>query len=313
MTFRKHLPQLDGEPFVTDGGLETYLIFERGIDLPEFAAFDLLKDEAGIEELRQYFSRYLEIAAKHGAGFVLESPTWRASSAWGEKLGYDAEGLRTANLRAIELLEELRDSHRESIQQPLVISGNIGPHDDGYQPSGTLTPEQAAAYHSAQISTFAESGADLVSAVTMTYAEEAAGIASAAAAAGIPVVISFTLETDARLPSGQPLGEAIGQVDAETGGAPAYYMINCAHPTHFDSILAEGGDWLGRIRGLRANASMASHAELDEATELDAGDPEDLAAHYARLREQMPQLAVLGGCCGTDHRHVAAIGAACLS
>jgi S-methylmethionine-dependent homocysteine/selenocysteine methylase len=298
------LQQLEGDLFLTDGGLETVLIFHQGLDLPAFAAFDLLKDDEGTEVLRRYYGPYLALAADRGLGFVLESPTWRASARWAAELGYSADELESMNRRAIALMEEIRDAHAGS-GIPIVISGNIGPQDDGYNPAELLSADAARDYHSAQVDTFADTAADLVSAVTMTYAEEAIGITRAAQAAGIPVVISFTVETDGRLPSGQPLGEAIYQVDVSTDTGPAYYMINCAHPTHFDSVLA--GDWVGRVRGLRANASTRSHAELDEAADLDDGDPADLAARYAALREQLPRLNVLGGCCGTDHRHVAEI------
>jgi S-methylmethionine-dependent homocysteine/selenocysteine methylase len=193
-----------------------------------------------------------------------------------------------------------------------VISGCIGPQDDAYRPADLLSATEAESYHSAQVRTFAETAADQVTAITMTYADEAIGIARAAKAAGIPVAISFTVETDGRLPSGQPLGEAIEQVDTETGSVPAYYMVNCAHPTHFDMVLDPGSSWSERLRGVRANASTMSHAELDEAEELDAGDPADLGERYAALRAKLPQLAVLGGCCGTNHRHIAAIRDACL-
>jgi S-methylmethionine-dependent homocysteine/selenocysteine methylase len=146
----------------------------------------------------------------------------------------------------------------------------------------------------------------MVTAITMTYVEEAVGVALAAREARIPAAISFTVETDGHLPSGQPLGEAIQQVDEETGRAPAYYQVNCAHPSHFDGVLDTGGEWRERIRGVRANASTMSHAELDEATELDDGDPADLGERYATLAATLPNLNVLGGCCGTDHRHVRA-------
>jgi S-methylmethionine-dependent homocysteine/selenocysteine methylase len=308
--YRDHLPQLDEGLFLTDGGIETFLIFHQGIDLPLFAAFDLLKDESGTDELRSYYLPYLALARERETGFVLESPTWRASSRWAGELGYDDDQLAELNRKAIGLLEELREEQGEG-GAPIVISGCIGPHDDGYDPGELLSAEAAESYHSAQVETFAGTSADLVTAITMTYVEEAVGIARAAKAAGIPVVISFTVETDGRLPSGQPLGDAIEQVDAETDAAPAYFMINCAHPTHFDSVLEEAG-WSERIRGLRANASRKSHAELDEATELDEGDPAELGAEYAELRERFPQLSVLGGCCGTDHRHVAEIRDACL-
>ena len=306
MAYREHLPQLDGDPFLTDGGIETVLIFHEGLDLPAFAAFDLLKDDEGTERLRSYYAPYVELARERGLGFVLESPTWRASPRWASELGYDLEQLDGFNRKAIGLLEEIRDA-QEPGGPPIVISGAIGPHDDGYNPSELLTAEAAQHYHSTQIGTFAGTAADMVAAITMTYADEATGIARAAAEAGLPAAISFTVETDGRLPSGQPLGDAIQQVDSDTGGSPSYYMINCAHPTHFESVLEQGDGWTERVRGLRANASTLSHAELDEAEELDEGDPADLGARYAGMREQLPRLSVLGGCCGTDHRHIAAI------
>ena len=304
---RGALPQLGGELFLTDGGIETTLIYHRGHDLPEFAAFDLLKDDEGTEELRGYFEPYLDLAKKYGAGFVLEGPTWRASPRWAAEIGYGPEDLDRMNRKAIALLAQLRDQYQGDVS-PIVISGCIGPQDDGYDPKQKLTPDQAAEYHSTQIGTFADTEADMVAALTMTYVEEAIGITRAAEEAGIPAAISFTLETDGNLPSGQALSEAIGETDATTGGGPAYYMINCAHPTHFESVL--GGSWTTRIRGLRANASTKIHAELDEATELDDGDPDDLGARYAQLQKQLPELTVLGGCCGTDERHVARISQA---
>jgi S-methylmethionine-dependent homocysteine/selenocysteine methylase len=306
MTYRNHLPQLDGDVFLTDGGIETVLIFHEGLDLPLFAAFDLLKDETATERLRRYYAPYLALARERGLGFVLESPTWRASTRWAAALGYDAEALDAANRKAIALLEAIRDEH-EGGGAPIVISGCVGPQDDGYDPAALLTADAAREYHSAQIGTFADTAADMVNAMTLTYVEEAIGVGRAAAEAGIPAAISFTVETDGRLPSGQPLGEAIEQVDAETASSASYYMINCAHPTHFASVLEHGGGWRERISGLRANASTRSHAELDDSDELDEGDPADLGAGYAALGERLPRLNVLGGCCGTDHRHVAAI------
>jgi S-methylmethionine-dependent homocysteine/selenocysteine methylase len=306
MSYRDALPQLEGGLFVTDGGIETTLIFHYGHDLPAFAAFDLLKSEEGTEELRRYFRPYLAVAARHGLGFVLESPTWRASPRWGEEIGYGLEQLENMNRRAIALMEEIRAEHQDEVA-PIVISGCIGPQEDGYNPEVLLSADQAAGYHATQINTFADTAADMVTAITMTYADEAIGIVRAAQAAGLPVAISFTVETDGGLPSGQPLGEAIEQTDADTAAGPAYYMINCAHPTHFEQTLEGNGSWRERVRGLRANASTKSHAELDEATELDEGDPADLAQRHAALRASLPQLNVLGGCCGTDDRHVAQI------
>jgi S-methylmethionine-dependent homocysteine/selenocysteine methylase len=287
---------------ITDGGMETTLIFHEGLELPHFASFVLLDDEAGREALRTYYRRYIESARSRSVGIILDTPTWRANRDWGERLGYGPEALADVNRRGVALLEELRSPE-------VVISGCIGPRGDAYHVDAVMSTAEAEDYHAPQIETFAGTSADLVSALTLTYAEEAIGIVRAAAAAGRPVVISFTVETDGRLPSGQALGEAIEQVDSETEGAAAYFMVNCAHPTHFLDVL-EPAPWLGRLRGIRANASRKSHAELDESEVLDEGDPVELAASYRELDRRLPSLSVVGGCCGTDHRHVEAICAA---
>ncbi|MBO6667307.1 homocysteine S-methyltransferase family protein [Parvibaculum sp.] len=305
--YRNRLPQLAGGPILTDGGLETTLVFHNGIDLPFFAAFDLLKDEAGTETLRDYYRLHANIALKAGTGFILESPTWRASPDWGTKLGYSPNALDAANRVAIRLMHELRDE-LESERSPMVISGCIGPRGDGYDPGRVMNAEEAADYHAPQIRIYAEEGADLITAITMTNIPEATGVARAAAAAGMPVAISFTVETDGRLPTGDSLKDAIAAVDAATNNAPIYYMINCAHPDHFAGAL--DGGWTKRLGGIRANASRCSHAELDEATELDAGNPQELGRLYAGLYARFPHLAVLGGCCGTDHRHIEEIARA---
>lgn len=300
---RYALPQLGKRLFVTDGGLETTLIYHYGLELPSFAAFDLLKSAAGIEALKRYFEGYVRVAQKHELGLVLESPTWRANRDWGSHLGYCANRLAHANRQSIELLTGLRDQYATD-RLPIVISGNIGPRGDGYVPSRRMSTRQAYDYHAPQIETFAATDADMVAAFTMNYVEEAIGIVNAARAQAMPVVISFTVETDGRLPSGESLDEAITATDAETAGYAAYYMINCAHPTHFAHAIEDGADWASRIRGLRANASMRSHAELDASTDLDAGDPEKLALQYRAIAEALPGLTVVGGCCGTDDRHV---------
>jgi S-methylmethionine-dependent homocysteine/selenocysteine methylase len=299
------LPQLESL-FLTDGGLETTLIFHQGLELPEFAAFDLLKDEKGAEALKAYFEPYLATARENGVGFVLDTATWRANPDWAERLGYSGEELDQANRKAVALAEEIRAGK----EIPVVIDGVVGPRGDGYDPDDFMSAEEAEDYHSEQIGTFSDTAADMVSAITMTYAEEAIGIVRAAAKAGLPVVVSVTVETDGRLPNGQSLKDAIAQVDAETDGKAAYFMINCAHPQHFAGVLEDDGDWLGRIRGLRANASTKNHAELDEAEELDDGDPVQLGADYRALRPRLHSVTVLGGCCGTDHRHIGEVCAA---
>ena len=307
--YREALPQLGRVPFLTDGGIETTLIFHDGHELPYFAAYDLLTRDGGEEALRGYFEPYVRIALDRRVGVLLETATWRASPDWAERLGHSPEQLADLNRRAVALLDELRGEHETELT-PIVVSGCVGPRGDGYVVGHAMSAAEAEAYHSTQIGTFAETAADLVTAITMTYADEAVGIVRAARAAGLPVVISFTVETDGRLPSGQPLREAIEEVDARTDGAAAYFMVNCAHPSHFYDVLEPGAAWTDRIRGLRANASRLSHAELDEAEELDTGDPEELANEYVALRERLRWLTVLGGCCGTDHRHVDAMSRA---
>lgn len=310
MRFRERLPQATGDDFfLTDSGMETQFIFLDGIKLPEFASFDLFRRKGGEAMLRRYYQTYVVLAQRFRTGLVLESPTWRANADWGARLGYGAKELAGANQRAIGLLEGLRD---EFIGEgKVVISGCLGPRGDGYVPTNMMTETDAEQYHAEQIRTFADSAADMVAAFTMNYVEEAIGIVRAAARFGMPVAISFTVETDGRLPSGQTLRAAIEEVDSATSDYPAYYMINCAHPTHFDHVLVEQEAWTQRIRGLRANASRKSHAELNESSELDSGDPADLGARHAVLKRRMPQLNVLGGCCGTDHRHVEQIAVAC--
>lgn len=308
--YRKSLPQLADRIFLTDGGMETTLIFHEGLELPCFASFLLLDREEGRAALRRYYGHYAETARDLRQGLILDTATWRASADWGAKLGYDSAGLADVNRRAAALLAEFRES-AEGEGSPIVVNGCIGPRGDGYDPGRRMSAAEAEAYHGPQVKSLSDSEADMIGALTMTSAEEAIGVVRAAATAGTPVAVSFTLETDGRLPTGQPLGEAVEAVDAATGGAPAYFMINCAHPSHFHGVLDGRESWVGRLRGLRANASRRSHAELDEAPDLDEGDPVELGRDYAALRRRLPALTVLGGCCGTDHRHIHRIGRSC--
>ena len=284
--------------------METTLIYHDGIELPDFAAFTALASDEGRAALAAYYDAYLTVAETRDLPIVLDTPTWRASSDWGARLGYSTEQLADVNRDSVAFLREACAGRSARV----LISGAIGPRGDGYVAGETMTTADAGAYHAPQIKAFAGAGVDLVSPITMTYAEEAAGIASAATRAGVPVAVSFTVETDGTLPSGQLLGEAIAQVDAETDSAPVHYMVNCAHPTHFGHVLAATPP--GRVRGVRVNASSKSHAELDESTELDMGDPFELAEDVANLRGRGADLTVFGGCCGTDHRHIDALAAA---
>ena len=301
--YRTDLPQLTKATFMTDGGLETDLIFNHGIDLPEFAAFDLLKNEEGKEVLRKYFLDYLDISKKQCSGFVLEAPTYRANPDWALKIGYSLESLDDITRIAVQELENIRNDN-ESENFKIAISVCIGPRGDGYSPDNKMSVEMAEEYHSYQIKIVADTNADLVSALTMNYNEEAIGIVNAAQKKNIPVVISYTVETDGKLPSGQSLEEAITALDKITDNYVSYYMINCAHPNHFVDILNPDSTWAKRIKGLRANASNKSHAELDESETLDIGDKEQLARKYQELKALLPNLNVIGGCCGTDHTHM---------
>jgi S-methylmethionine-dependent homocysteine/selenocysteine methylase len=310
--YRQQLPQLGSRIFLTDGGMETTLIFLQGIELPEFSAITLMDNPEGLQIAKDYFQTYLRMAQDFGIGFILESVTWRGSSDWAAPLGYRSTQLEQLNRKAIRMLHDLRTQY-EASETPIVISGCIGPRGDAYDASDMLTTNIAQHYHAEQIRIFREENADLVTAMTLTSADEAIGITRAAQAENIPVVISFTLETDGRLPNGQSLADAIEKVDTATGRGPAYFMINCAHPSHFIATLRGSHRSFARIRGIRANASCKSHAELDEATELDSGDPYELGLFYLDLQQLLPQLTVIGGCCGTDHRHIEAMGKALLA
>ncbi|HEY5011638.1 MAG TPA: homocysteine S-methyltransferase family protein [Acidimicrobiia bacterium] len=298
------LPQLGGSVFLTDGGIETDLIFNRGIDLPEFASFVLHENAEGEAVLRDYYQEYLNIGSETGLGLVLETSTWRASKDWGSKLGYDAARLRAANERSVRFFHELCASHANGT---VVLSGCIGPRGDAYSDLGPASADEAFAYHRPQVEVLAGSGVDLVSALTLTNVAEAIGFVRAVHEHSMPAVVSFTVETDGRLPSGMSLTEAITTVDGETDAAVAYFMINCAHPEHFTPVLDGRDPALDRVRGVRANASRLSHAELDESTELDDGNPDEFGAQLAALHARRPHINILGGCCGTDSRHIAAI------
>lgn len=303
--YRSALPQLSNKSFLTDGGLETTMVFHEKIDLPCFAAFDLLSHAKGLETLMAYYESYASLAVQNNLGFILETVTWRAGPDWIAEIGYPADALEKICRDSVEILLPLRDRY-DSAATPMVISGQLGPRGDGYDGARAMSADLACAYHARQIGALAATEADMVSALTLPYAEEAIGIARAAVEAGIPSVISFTVETDGRLPSGQPLSEAIIEVDEATDSAPAYYMINCAHTTHFEHVL-EDASWAKRIRATRANASCLSHAELDESPTLDEGDPAAFGREHRALVERFPHINILGGCCGTDLRHVRAL------
>jgi homocysteine S-methyltransferase len=306
--YRNGLPQLSGDVFLTDAGVETDLIFNHGIEIREFAAHTLLPTSEGRAALTRYFEGFLRLAKEMETGFILDSVTWKAHSHWASSLHASSAELRSANEEGLRFIAELRERFSGNAK-PIVLNALIGPRGDAYHPEAQIAMAAAEDYFTEQLGWIAATEADMVTALTFNQAGEAAGLARAARAAGLPAVVSFTVETHGALPTGQRLSDAIKQVDEATEGYPSYFMINCAHPDHFAGVL-EDAPWARRIRGVRANASRRSHAELDSAPELDAGDPHELAGQYRELADRMPWLNVFGGCCGSDLRHVTEIARA---
>ena len=306
--YRQGLPQLSGELFLMDAGVETDLMFNHGIEIPEFAAHTLLPDEKGREAVANYFRGFLALAKDYGAGLVLDSVSWKAHMHWADALGATEDELREANKECIAFIASLRDEYADNAK-PIVLNGLIGPRGDAYAPEAEVAAGEAEAYHSKQMSWLAETDVDMVTALTFTQSDEAIGAVRAAKSYELPIVVSFTVETDGNLPNGQLLAEAIQAVDDATDAYAAYFMVNCAHPDHFFGVLGDQ-DWARRIHGIRCNASRLSHAELDDCEVLDDGDPEELAAHYKAITGTMPWLNVFGACCGSDLRHVTRIAGA---
>lgn len=293
-------------PFLTDGGFETWLFFQKGFEAPEFAAIVLMDDEDARAAMRSYFDGFLSMAERAGTGYVLDTNTWRGCTRWGPALNKSESDMLRLTEDAVSFAKDIRDAWQARVS-PILLNGVVGPAGDGYSPDELPTPETARAMHRPQIDALARSGVDMISAITMTNTGEATGITRCAAAFGLPAVISFTVETDGRLPTGESLGEAIDSVDAATGNGPLYYMVNCAHPDHFAETVKSDASWVGRIGGIRANASRMSHAELDNSDTLDQGDPEEFGTLHVELAKRLPGLRVVGGCCGTDHRHVGCV------
>ncbi len=306
--YRNTLPQLSGDLFLMDAGLETDIIFNHGVEIPEFAAHTLLFDPKGRETLVNYFREFLSLAGATGAGFIFDSQTWKAHMHWAKDLGASEDDLHKANHEAIAFISELRNEFSENAK-PIVLNGLIGPRGDAYAPEEQIAAHEAEQYHSKQIGWLTETEADMVTALTFTQSDEAIGVVRAARAAELPIVVSFTVETDGNLPTGQPLGAAIQAVDDATEQTAAYFMVNCAHPDHFFHVLGDEA-WTRRIRGIRCNASRKSHAELDQSEVLDDGDPVELGEQNRAIKERLSWLNVFGGCCGSDLRHVTQIAKA---
>ncbi len=303
--YRNALPQLGGDTYLTDAGLETDLIFNKGIEIREFAAHTLLPDTTGREALAQYFRGFLNLANEVNTGFILDASTWKAHMHWAKDLAATEDEIKQANLDAIAFIAELRNDFAGN-KQPIVLNGLVGPRGDAYAPDIQLAVAEARDYHRQQLSWLAETEIDMVSALTFTQADEASGFVQAAKELALPCIVSFTVETDGKLPTGQDLSSAIEQVDENTDSYAAYFMVNCAHPDHFSNLLGDE-PWARRIKGIRCNASRLSHAELDECEVLDAGNPDELAEQYSEMLGKMPWMNIFGACCGSDLRHVSTI------
>ncbi len=309
--YRNALPQLAGDIFLTDAGVETDLIFNHGIEIREFAAHTLLPDPQGREALANYFRGFLALARETGCGYILDSQTWKAHPHWAQDLDASEEDLKAANRESLAFISSLRDEF-SSNRGPIVLNAIIGPRGDAYAPEESVAAREAEEYHAQQLRWLADTEADMVSALTFTQAAEATGVVNAANSLGLPIVVSFTVETDGNLPTGQSLASSIEEVDRSTRTGAEYFMVNCAHPDHFAHLLGDE-PWARRIRGIRCNASRLSHAELDESETLDDGNPVELGQQYVEIKARMPWLNVFGGCCGSDLRHVTEIARAVIN
>jgi len=295
-------------PFLTDGGLETWLFFQQGFEAPEFAAIMLMNDDAALNAMRRYFGKFLEMAEAADTGYILDTNTWRGCTRWAGQLDVSPEEMLSLSRKAVLFARELRDTWQDRVS-PILVNGVVGPAGDGYTADDIPSAEQAYQFHLPQIETLVAGGVDMISAITITNVNEAIGIADAVTDMDMPTVVSFTVETDGRIPTGETLKDAIERTDQNTKVPPIYYMINCAHPDHFQGALKNDEDWVERIGGLRANASRMSHAELDNAVELDQGNPEEFGQLHVNMSKQLRNLVAVGGCCGTDHRHIASVSA----
>ncbi|CAF0971053.1 unnamed protein product [Adineta ricciae] len=308
--YRNQLPQLSDRFFIISGGLETYLVYQKKMNLPYSATFPVLKSEAGCEVIKDYLSQFAMIAKKYGAGLIFQAVTWRASPDYLKKLGYEIEDLPSIVQQAVDLLVDIRNEY-ETETTPIVINASMGPRGDGYNPTTIMSPDEAQTYHSTQINAFSQSKADFITAFTLNYPEEAIGIVRAAKAVNMPIAISFTVSSDGRLPTGQSLKDAIEMVDSVTVKAPIYYMINCAHPNTFEKLLDPKEAWVQRIHGFKSNASKKTHEQLDESKELDDGNPQEFGQCNLALLKKLKHVNILGGCCGTDIRHIEETCKAC--
>lgn len=290
--------------FMINGGLETTLIYKYNLELPFFSCIDLFKNVNTKKIIYQYYLEYLKVAQKYNSFIIIDTPTWRFNKDWASKLGYNEIELLNRNKEAVVLISKLKNDYNN-----IIISGKIGPKYEGYFISEKMSIEESKNYHSTQIKTFSELNIDIITASAMNYVEEAIGISYSAKDKSIPLVISFTLNNDSKLPSGMALEDAINYIDYITNEYPIYYMINCVHPKYFIELLRINKDkkWINRIRGIRPNASSKSHEELEKLNKLDSGNIDELANYCKEIKNICPNINIFGGCCGTNINHVESI------
>lgn len=303
--YRNQLPQLSDTIFLMPAGLETDLIYNQGFEIPGFATHILLKDPKGRNAIANYYRQYLALAREQNTGIVLGTQTWKAHMHWAGEQGATEEELHQANHESAAFIAGIRDEFSD-IAKPIVLDGIVGPRGDCYAPEEEIAAFEAEEYHAKQIGWLAETEVDMITAATLNQTDEAIGIVRAAQAVDLPVVISFTLETDGNLQTGQSLADAIVAVDEATDSGAAYFMVNCTHPDHFAHLL-EDRAWARRIKGVFCNASRKSHAELEASDTLDDGNPVEFGEQHKAMRDRSPWINVFGGCCGCDIRHVTEI------
>jgi len=303
--------------FLTFPGCETYLLYIQGFPLRDFCAFEVVYDDRAWQRLEDELLRPVaDAAAARGFGLLADSFVWRASADYVTRLG--APGVAAVNQRAIERVRAFITRWRAGSDAaracPVLVTGDIGPRGDGYAATGAVSIGAAYDYHAAQVDVLARAGVDVLVPLTMTSLPETLGILRAAEIAKLPVLVSPTIEPDGKLPDGTPLGEFVATVDDATHGYPLAFMVNCVHPSHLAPVLRAAAErdepWLTRFRGVRANASAKTHAELDASKALDRGDPAALGGGVADL-QRAHGLTIVGGCCGTDAEHLACIASAC--
>ena len=301
------LPRVDGTYYLTEGGIETEIMYKYGFELPHFAMFPLLDNPEALTAMKGIWQRSLRAAADNGFNAIMNGVDYRASPDWGALLGYTPDGLASMQMRAIDFLRDVARDFEQDIDT-IIISGTIGPRGDAYSRNETITADVAEEYHSVQLATLKKAGVDMAWAMTFNNIPEAVGTIRAAENTGIPIAMGLSLDSSSRLNSGPSMAEAVPEIDAQTNSAAAFFGLNCSHPLEFEPAL-DGGEWMKRLRSIRPNASPMDKIALCKIGHLEDGDPDELAQQMLDVARRMPHMDIFGGCCGTDERHLSKIAA----